>query len=145
MSRFPAVLFASLLLLATVQSASAQSAGGGNAQKTRVVMQVSDDDPGKWNMVMANARNLQKALGAANVDIEIVAYGPGIGMLKAGSPVAARVREANADGVSLNACENTMAGQNLKKQDMNPAAGYVPSGVVEIVRKQQAGYAYLRP
>jgi intracellular sulfur oxidation DsrE/DsrF family protein len=144
--RFLAALFASLLLLlATTQSAGAQSAGAGNAPKTRVVMQVSDDDPGKWNLAMGNARNLQKALGAANVDIEIVVFGPGIGMLKAASPVAARVREANADGIALNACENTMAGQNLKKEDMNPAAGYVPYGVVEIVRKQQAGYAYLRP
>jgi intracellular sulfur oxidation DsrE/DsrF family protein len=145
MSRFLTALFASLLLLATVQSANAQSAGATGAQKTRVVMQVSDDDEGKWNLAMGNARNLQKGLGAANVDIEIVVFGPGIGMLKAGSPVAARVREAKADGVSLNACENTMAGQDLAKKDMNPAAGYVPSGVVEIVRKQQAGYAYLRP
>lgn len=145
MSRFLTVLFGALVLLATAQSASAQAAGAGGAQKTRVVMQVSDDDQGKWNLAIGNARNLQKGLGAANVDIEIVVFGPGIGMLKAGSPVAMRVREANADGIALNACENTMAGQHLKQEDMNPAVGYVPSGVVEIVRKQQAGYAYLRP
>lgn len=141
MSRFSTVLLGALLLAAS-HAASAQVAA---APKTRVVMQVSDDDPGKWNLALGNARNLQKGLGAANVDIEIVAFGPGIGMLKAGSPAAARVREASADGIALNACENSMAGQHLGKADMNPAAGYVPSGVVEIVRQQQAGAAYLRP
>ena len=38
-----------------------------------------------------------------------------------------------------------MAAMKLTKEDMNPAAGYVPSGVVEIIRKEKAGYAYLRP
>ena len=115
------------------------------AAKTKVVMQVSDNDSGKWNLALGNARNLQKALGPANVDIEIVAYGPGIGMLKADSSGAANVRDAVASGMSINACENTMAAQHLNKSDINPAAGYVPSGVVEIVQRQQNGYAYLRP
>ena len=33
----------------------------------------------------------------------------------------------------------------LKKEDMLSTVGYVPSGVVEIMKKQQQGYAYLRP
>ena len=133
-------VFAALILTALL------GAGTAPAQtKTRVVMQVSDADSGKWNLALGNARNLQKGLGAANVDIEIVAYGPGIGMLKADSSVAANVREAVASGMTVNACENTMAALKLSKADINPAAGYVPSGVVEIVQKQQSGYAYLRP
>jgi intracellular sulfur oxidation DsrE/DsrF family protein len=106
---------------------------------------VSEDDPKKWNLVLNNARNIQKDLGKNNVDIEIVAFGPGIGIFKADSAVAARVTEAASDGLVLAACENTMAAMKLKKEDMNPAAGYVPSGVVEIIRKEKAGYAYLRP
>jgi len=46
------------------------------------VIQVSDGDQSKWNLALNNARNIQTDLGVANVDIEIVAYGPGIGMLK---------------------------------------------------------------
>ncbi len=132
-------LFATLIVSALLAAGTAQA-----QTRTKVVMQVSDADSGKWNLALGNARNLQKGLGA-NVDIEIVAYGPGIGMLKADSSVAAGVREAVASGMTVNACENTMAAQKLSKADINPAAGYVPSGVVEIVQKQQSGYAYLRP
>ena len=111
----------------------------------RVVMQVSDNDPGKWNLALNNARNLQADLGASNVEIEIVAYGPGIGMLKADSVVGNRIGEALGSGVKVAACENTMRGQKLQKADMLGGISYVGAGVVEIMQKQQQGYAYLRP
>ncbi|MEO9163867.1 MAG: DsrE family protein [Casimicrobiaceae bacterium] len=110
----------------------------------RVVVQVSDNDPAKWNLALNNVRNLQSDLGA-NVEIEIVAYGPGIGMLKGESVVGSRIGEALGTGVKVSACENTMRGQKLTKPDMLNGIGYVPAGVVEIVQKQQQGWAYLRP
>ena len=115
------------------------------AKKTQVVVQVSDADPARWNLALNNVRNLQADLGADQVTIEIVAYGPGIGMLKADAVSSARVSEAVQSGVKVSACENTMRGQKLTHADMNPSVGYVPAGVVEIVQRQQQGWAYLRP
>ena len=113
--------------------------------ESRVVIQVSDADPGKWNLALNNAKNLQTNLGAKNVDIEIVAYGPGIGMLKSDSVVGNRIAEALGAGVKIVACDNTMRGQKLEKPDMLNGIGYVPAGVVEIMRRQQEHWAYLRP
>jgi intracellular sulfur oxidation DsrE/DsrF family protein len=110
-----------------------------------VIVQVSDSDPQKWQLALNNIANIQKDLGEGNVDIELVAYGPGIGMLKLDSKVADRIKEAVAAHVKVNACQNTMRGQHLTKDDMLSDIGYVPSGVVEIIRKQEEGYAYLRP
>jgi len=120
-------------------------AQGTQSAKNRVVMQVSDNDPGKWNLALNNAKNLQTDLGAANVEIEIVAYGPGIAMLKAESIVGNRIGEALGHDVKVSACENTMHGQKLVKADMLDGIDYVPAGVVEIMQKQQQGWAYLRP
>jgi intracellular sulfur oxidation DsrE/DsrF family protein len=141
------VAIGALALVAGVATlASANAAAQASAPpKNRVVMQVSDADPGKWNLALNNARNLQADLGAANVAIEIVAYGPGIGMLKADSVVASRIGEALGQGVKLDACENTMRGQKLTKADMLDGIDYVSAGVVEIMQKQQQGWAYLRP
>lgn len=123
---------------------------GANAQtavapKAKVVFQVSDGDAAKWNLTLNNAANVQQELGANKVDIEIVAYGPGIGMLKAESVAGTRVSEATQNGVKIVACENTMKGQKLTKADMNPAIGYVPAGVVELMKRQGEGWAYIRP
>ncbi len=136
--------FAAALLVATsalVLPAYAQQA----STRGRVVMQVSDNDPAKWNLALNNAKNVQTDLGAANVDIEIVAYGPGINMLKADSIVGNRVDEALAAGVKVVACENTMRNQKLARQDMLPKVDYVMAGVVELMQKQQQGWAYIRP
>lgn len=131
--------------LAACAAFAAPALAQGAGARNKVVLQVSDADPGKWNLALNNAGNLQKDLGMDDVDIEIVAYGPGIGMLKAGSPVAGRVSGALQSNIRVVACENTMAGQHLQKSDMLPAIGYVPAGVVEIMKKQQQGWAYIRP
>jgi len=117
----------------------------GAAQRNRVVIQVSDGDPAKWNLALNNAKNLQADLGAANVDIEIVAYGPGIGMLKLDSAVAPSIDEATRAGVKMVACETTMKGQKLARADMLDGIDYVGAGVVELMSRQQQGWAYLRP
>lgn len=111
----------------------------------KVIIQVSDNDPGKWNLALNNAKNVQEDYGKDKVKIEIVAYGPGLGMLKLDSPVAGRITEATADGVALVACENTMRKQKLTQADMVPGIGFVKSGVPELMEKQREGYAYIRP
>ena len=134
-------LVALAAVLAFVAPAQAQQ----SPARSRVVMQVSDNDPANWNLALNNAKNIQADLGAANVDIEVVAYGPGINMLKADSVVGNRVGEALGAGVKIVACENTMRNQKLVRADMHPNVTYVPAGVVQIIQRQQQGWAYLRP
>ena len=141
MQRRAFTLAAAVALALPLAPALAQ--GGKTANK--VVMQVSDADPGKWNLALNNAKNLQADLGRDNVDIEIVAYGPGIGMLKADSIVGNRIDEALGSGVKVVACENTMHGQKLSRDDMLPKIGYVKAGVVELMHRQQQGWSYIRP
>ncbi len=130
------------ILSTTTQAALAQTAA---PSKSKVVFQVSDGDAGKWNLALNNAKNVQQELGAGKVDIEIVAYGPGIGMLKADATISNRVDEAAKSGIKVVACENTMTVQKLTKADMNPNISYVPAGVVELMRLHSEGWAYIRP
>jgi len=126
-------------------AASAQSTLATGTKRQGIVIQVSDNDPAKWNLALNNAKNLQDDVGAANVEIEIVAYGPGIGMLKLESPTGSRIADATKAGIKVTACENTMRGQKLTKDDMLAGISYVPAGVTEIMKKQHEGWAYLRP
>ncbi len=134
--------------LAAVLMAPLSGAWAQNLDLTRpnkVVFQVSDGDAAKWNLALNNARNVQQDLGRDNVAIEIVAYGPGIGMLKLDSVVGARVAEALGSGLSVVACENTMKNTKLTAADMLPTIGYVPAGVVQLMKRQKEGFAYVRP
>jgi len=113
--------------------------------KTGVVVQVSDDSPKTWNQSLNVVKNLQSAYGKDKVDIEVVVFGMGSGMLKLESPLANRINEALDGGVKVVMCENTMKGQNLTKDDMHPKIGFVPAGAGEIVEKQRQGWASIRP
>lgn len=140
--------FASACILALSLSpvgAQADFTDSYTADAAKLVVQVSTGDPKDWNLALNNIKNVKQELGAKNVDIEIVAYGPGIGMLKIDTPVANRIDDAILSGVKIVACENTMKAQKLTKDDMLASIAYVPAGVIEIMKKQKAGYAYIRP
>lgn len=132
-------------LVLTVSFAALQGCNTMKSDKQKLVLQVSDADPAKWNLALNNIKNVQQMVGADKVDAEIVVYGPGIGMLKTDSVVGNRVDEAKKAGVSIVACQNTMKGMKLTEADMLPNTSYVPAGVVELMKKQQAGFAYIRP
>jgi hypothetical protein len=118
----------------------------GNAQqKQRVVIQVSDNDPAKWGLALNNARNVQQDLGKDNVQIEIVAYGPGLAMLKADSKVGERLADALDSSIGLIACENTMTNTKVSRSQMYDGIAYVKAGVTHIMKRQQEGWAYIRP
>jgi len=116
-----------------------------SAKKEKVVFQVSEADPKNWNLALNNIKNVQDAFGKDKVDVELVVYGPGIGMLKAESIAGNRVNDAVAAGVRVVACENTMHAQKLTKDDMLASISYVPGGVIELMEKQKQGWAYIKP
>ena len=118
------------------------------AKPHRLVIQVSTDDKRTQTIAMNNAVNLQKHFGPENVDIEIVAYGPGLGMLTAKSDHATRVSSLAMQDIQFSACGNTMKKVEKKSGKMPVLAegvGTVDAGVVRIMELQDQGYAYIRP
>jgi intracellular sulfur oxidation DsrE/DsrF family protein len=130
---------------ALAQQAAVVATAPNPGAKYKVVFQVSDNDPGKWNLALNNAKNVQKDLGKQNVEIEIVAYGPGLNMLRAESTVADRVNGALDDGVAVVACDNTMHNMKLSNADLIGGVGHVRAGVVQIMERQRQGWTYVRP
>ena len=61
-------------------------------------------------------------------------------VLRSGNKLAAAMKS----GVYIAACQNSMRGFKLETADLAPGVGVVPSGVVELIRRQHAGYAYVR-
>jgi intracellular sulfur oxidation DsrE/DsrF family protein len=137
--------FAALLALAPALAPLAALAQSKGAERYKVVLQVSDADPGKWNLALNNANNILHDLGKDNVEIEIVAYGPGLAMLKGDSKVAPRLAQALDSSIGLMACENTMRNTKTTKDQMYAGIGYVDAGVVHIMKRQREGWAYIRP
>ena len=131
-----------LMVFGAAQSAFAEDA------KHKIVIQVSTDDARTQKIALNNAVNVQKLYGIDNIDIEVVAYGPGLGLLTPKSKEAKRVKSLAVQNIKFSACENTMAKiekKTGKKPKLTEGVGTVPAGVARIMELQEQGYAYLRP
>jgi intracellular sulfur oxidation DsrE/DsrF family protein len=110
-----------------------------------VVVQVSDGDPKTWSQALNVVRNVQNEYGMDKVDVELVVFGNGIGLLEKNSPLASRISETTVAGTRVLMCENTMRGHKKSREDMLPDIGYVKAGVIEIIEKSKQGWAVVRP
>ncbi len=132
---------------------SSSIAGTGKDQdkpfvEKRVVLQISDMTPDKQSLVLNVASNLIKHYGPDKVDIEIVAFGPGLRLLLKGNELKQRISGLNENGVRFAACMNTMNHfKNVLGEEPVLQAGTYPvsAGVVRILELTSTGYTLIRP
>lgn len=138
----PFVFFSSIVFVLLTTNSFAQAST--LDKKHHVVMQLNTADTATWSSVIGNIRNFQK-IWPGNVEIEVVVHGKALNFL-----VASKTHLANdidlltKKGVQFNACENTMNKYGIDKTLLLPFAGTVPSGVAELILKQEAGWGYLK-
>ena len=95
------------------------------------MLQLSDGEQDKQLLVLSVANNLLKAYDPDKIAIEVVAFGPGIDLLRAESPNRARVDSLISQGVQFDICMNTVdtLEREGKHVDINPKAVKVQVGV----------------
>ena len=132
------LVIGTMLVLSAVVNADSHT-------KNKIVIQVSTDDPRTQKIALNNAVNMQKLYGIDNIDIEIVAYGPGLGLLTNKSGQASRVISLAMQDITFSACGNTMKKVASKTGNMPKlleGVGQVTAGVARIMELQQQGYAF---
>jgi intracellular sulfur oxidation DsrE/DsrF family protein len=153
MKGFPAILriLAAALLIATpAASAHAQQAPLQDKPfaEHKVVLQLSDNDPKKQGMVISVANNLMKFYDPDKVAVEIVAFGPGIELLRPENPNRKLVESLVAQGARVDVCLNTvdtLERETGKRPDYIAAATPVQVGVAQILFLTENGYTLVRP
>lgn len=112
--------------------------------KLKAVIHINFADPERHDAGLKNIENILKAVGDA--EIEVVCHGEGLTLLtKKQSGQKEMVSALMKRGVRFVACENTMRKKSVTKDDLIGGALTVPSGAVEVIRKQSQGYGYFRP
>jgi hypothetical protein len=155
MKRLTSVLALVGVLLAA-GSLSFPGHAAGKGKEHRIVFQVDQNDPAVMNLVLNNVQNTLDYYNSKGepAKIEVVAYGPGLNMLRDDkSPVKERLSRMSKDGsfparLQFSACHNTMMGMEKKEGHPIPIvseAKVVPSGVVRINELQEDGWSYVRP
>jgi len=114
----------------------------------KIVLQLSDNDPRKQALVISVANNLLKFYDPDKVAVEVVAFGPGIDLLRSENPSRKQVESLIAQGVRFDVCENTVdtiERETGRRPDIMPAATPVQVGVGQILFLTENGYTLVRP
>ena len=114
----------------------------------KIVLQLSDNDAKKQALVISVAYNLLKAYDPDKVAIEVVAFGPGIDLLRTASSNRKLVESLIAQGVRFDVCLNTVdtiERETGRRPEIIPAATPVQVGVGQILFLTENGYTLVRP
>ena len=155
------------LLIATLLISSYWMSGNAIAGeyygKQKVVYHINYDDPKKQSGALRNIQNHINAVGAENLDLKVVLHGNGLALLlepdsldklkkfkhaNANDKMTAKVTDFKGQGVDFQVCANTVRGRKVDvESDLYDVdkADIVPSGVAEVAKLQQDGYAYIKP
>ncbi len=110
-----------------------------------IVIQLNSADTATWTSVVGNIKNIQK-VWPRNLNIEVVVHGKALDFLvKDKTYHTSDIQLLASQGVQFSACQNTMRKHNVTTEMLIKEAGTVPSGVAEVILKQEAGWSYLKP
>ena len=149
-SKFICLGFALVTIMAAATAARAQQAPLQDKPfaEHKVVLQLSDDDVKKQRLVLSVASNLMKFYDPDKVAVEIVAFGPGIELLRPENPSRKLVESLVAQGARVDICLNTvdtLERDTGKRPEFIAAATPVQVGVAQILLLTENGYTLVRP
>lgn len=111
----------------------------------KIVLSLSESEPSRVNEVIGNVGNIQRFYGADNVEIALVAYGPGLRAVLKTSGVTDRIKSLIAIGIKVVACGATMESLHVGKDALIPGVEVTANGIPYIVEHQLGGWVYVRP
>lgn len=141
---FFAVAIPSLILAAVAVAENQKSESQMTETSLKAVVHVNFDDPERLEHGLGNVENVLKDVPDATINV--VCHGAGIALLhRQKSAHVEKVRALMERGVEFSACENTMQKKSITRDELLAGVETVPSGAVQILRRQQNGYSYFRP
>ncbi len=115
-------------------------------EKYRVIFHLDEYSNQRCLLVLNNMKNLIGDVGAENLSVELLANGEGVIMLlKSPGQYAEKVSQLAAQSVQFKACAHALQHSGITQSELLDFVEVVPSGVGELVRKQAAGWLYIRP
>jgi intracellular sulfur oxidation DsrE/DsrF family protein len=133
-----------LLALAACFVFSFSHSGLAQGKTHKVVFAVTSSDEADWKMTMGNIRNLISGTKPDVTEVEVVAYAQGLNLVKLGSTVATDIAALQELHVRFVACQNSMRMQHVEQKDLLAGVEPVPSGIIEVVLKQEQGWSYIK-
>lgn len=116
-------------------------------EEVKVIFHIDELD--KWKLLIKNVENLINTINYKKIKIEVLANSEAVKAYDMSSDldnqITVYMEKLENKNVRFTACNNALNGFNIKKKDLIEFVDVVPVGVLELVKKQNEGYAYIKP
>lgn len=115
----------------------------GQTKEHRIVFHLATSDTLAHKALVKQLSNVLDYWNTAK--IEVVVHNNGVSFMKLGEARFDKEIEAlKGRGVVFAVCENTLKQRKIEKHQLLKTASFVPVGLVEIVTRQEEGWAYIK-
>jgi len=115
------------------------------SMRHRAVFQLDEEEPERVQLTLANIRNVVEDLGPTNVEIELVINGLALRAFQDDSSHVPLLDDLKGKGVTFKACRRSLKKCDLDESKLLSHFKFVSSGVSELIKKQNEGWAYIHP
>ena len=115
--------------------------------KVKAVFHINMAEEQRLRIALNNIANLIKEVPQDDSEICIVANGQGVKVFQKDylSDYANKIDELSKAGVRFLVCSNSLAKFDIDKEELLESCEVLPVGILELVRLQQEGFAYIKP
>ena len=109
----------------------------------RIIFQLTSSDTNTHKQLVKQLNNI--LIASPSSKLEVVCHGMGIEfLLNDKSIVKDKVKDLREKGIEFVACEFTMKEKKIEKEKLFPFTETVKAGILEIVKKQELGWSYIK-
>ena len=115
--------------------------------KIKISFHVNRDEEEALLIALNNMENLLKDVQNEEAAVHLVANGTAVKLFqreRAGQ-YASRIESLFGKGVHFSVCNNSLNSLGIKPEDLLDFCHVVPAGILEIIRLQADGCAYVKP
>lgn len=109
------------------------------------VLHIDSGEESRFRVVARNCENYLKSLPDEKFELVVVANGAGVTLFTGHDDLRALAEPLMERGVRFKICANALAEHDIVPVNLWPGCLVVPAGLVEIVKLQRSGYAYIKP
>lgn len=119
----------------------------GTSMAEKVVFHIDEDRSETLLMALGNIENFLAALPAETPAVVVVANGNAVKLLRSHDAESYQRRIATLvqAGVRFLVCHNALKKLGIRPEELLTECAVIPAGIVEVVRLQGMGYAYVKP
>lgn len=151
MQRIPSAMAAALVAAGATLATAAPAEDYGQQKVVYHINYAGGETGDGYRPAMVNIQNHIDAVGVENLEVQVVLHGDGVGLLIAAlenQALQMDITSLKTQNVAFRVCQITLDRQDLSFEDDLFEVwddDIVPSGVAEVARLQQMGFAYIKP